>query len=95
MEAWSLTNRKTLQNFFGQGFNTKALPNTTAKIESIPPKKIYQFLADATKSCKTNAKYGKGEHAFKLLAKIDPAKATLTSPWAKRLINETKKKMGG
>jgi hypothetical protein len=93
MEAWFLADHKTLQNFFGQGFNTKALPNTTAKIESITPKKIYQFLANATKSFKTKAKYGKGEHSFKLLAKIDPAKVTQTSPWAKRLINETKKKM--
>jgi cellobiose phosphorylase len=87
MEAWFIADYKTLQIFFGQGFSTKALPSNTAQIESIAKENIYQFLATATKSCKNKAKYGKGEHAFKLLAKIDPTKVTQASPWVKRFAN--------
>ena len=93
MESWFLTDRKTLQSFFGQGFNTKALPNTSTRVESIAKENIYQSLANATKSCKTKSKYGKGEHSFKLLAKIDPEKVTQASPWAKRFVDETRKKI--
>jgi hypothetical protein len=56
---------------------------------------FYKILATATKSCKTKAKCGKGEHAFKLLAKIDPAKVTQATPWAKRFVDEAKRKVDG
>ncbi len=46
-----------------------------------------------TKNCKTKAKYGKGEHSFKILATIDSQRVVNASPWAKRFVDETKKKM--
>lgn len=94
MEAWFLADRQALQNFFVQGFNAKVLPATANAIEMISKQKIYQSLDDATKHCKTKAPYGKGEHSFKLLALIDPAKVTTASEWAKRFIEEMKRKMG-
>lgn len=93
METWFLTDHKTLQNFFGRGFNINALPPATNSIESIAKNQIYGALANATRNCRTKTKYGKGEHSFKLLAKIDPAKVTQASPWAKRFVDETRKKM--
>ncbi|MGR8933038.1 MAG: DUF4276 family protein [Gammaproteobacteria bacterium] len=87
MEAWFLADNKTLQAFFGQGFNPNALPATASQIETITKERIYQALADATKNCKTKAKYGKGEHSFKLLARIDPTKVIETSLWAKRFVD--------
>lgn len=94
MEAWLLADRQTLQTFFGQGFKVNALPAVTNPIEGVAKQEVYQSLANATKECKTKAPYGKGEHSFKLLALIDPAKVTATSGWAKRFIEEMKKQMG-
>jgi len=50
-------------------------------------------LAKATKDCKSKAQYGKGEHSFKLLGKIDPAKATAACPWASGLLSKLEKKI--
>lgn len=94
MESWFLADRQTLKAFFGQGFDTNALPAGNKSIEEIAKDHIYQSLASATKNCKTKAQYGKGEHSFKLLEKIDPAKVTKASPWARRFIDQLKKRMG-
>lgn len=45
-------------------------------------------------SGKSKAEYGKGEHSFPLLARIDPATVMAASPWAKRFVDELKKKVG-
>lgn len=95
MEAWFLADRDTLQSFFGQGFNANALPAAGNRIESVAKEQIYQALSATTKNCKTKAKYGKGEHSFKLLALISPDRVTAASPWAKRFIDITGDKMGG
>lgn len=94
MEAWFLADRTNLQDFFGPGFNEKALPPEGNKVESIAKEQIYQVLSAATKNCKTKAKYGKGEHSFKLLSLVLPDRITAASPWAKRFIEITKEKMG-
>lgn len=94
MEAWFLADRKTLQGFFGQGFKVNPLPAVDNQIEAVTREQIYQSLSDATRVCKTKAKYGKGEHSFKLLAMIAPVKVMAESVWAKRFIDITKMKMG-
>ena len=94
MESWFLADRATLQTFFGQGFNANALPAAQNSLDGIAKPTVYSALEQATKGCKTKASYGKGEHSFKLLAKIDPASVTSASPWAKRFVDELKKKMG-
>lgn len=93
MESWFLTDHGTLQSFFGHGFKENQLPAATRPIEGIAKAEVYQALQDATAGCKTKARYGKGEHSFKLLTRIDPAKVTSASPWAKRFVEELKKKM--
>ena len=94
MEAWFLADRETLNNFFGQGFNVNALPAKDRKIESVSKHDVYQALADATKSCKTKAKYSKRDHSFKILERIAPDRVMAASPWAKRLIDLMKEKSG-
>jgi hypothetical protein len=94
MEAWFLADRETLETFFGQGFSSKALPTAANSIETVDKRQIYDSLENATKSCKTKASYGKGEHSFKILALIDPKKVTAASGWAKRFVDEMKKTMG-
>jgi hypothetical protein len=94
MESWFLADRETLASFFGQGFNGHQLPAVANPIEGIAKAQVYQSLANATKNCKTKAEYGKGEHSFKLLARIDPDKVTAASGWAKRFVAEVKDRMG-
>lgn len=93
MESWFLADRDALKAFFGQGFKENALPAANNAIESIAKQQVYSSLERATSNCKTKAVYGKGEHSFKLLTKIDAAKVTQASPWAKRFVDELRKKM--
>jgi len=95
MESWLIADPVTLEAFFGQGFRENQLPATANSVESVAKTQVYSALANATKDCKTKAQYGKGEHSFKLLGKIDPAKVTAASPWASRFVSELKKKMEG
>lgn len=94
MESWFLADRDALKAFFGQGFEENAWPVANKSIEGIAKEDVYKILAQATSKCKTKSAYGKGEHSFKLLTKIDPAKLTQASPWAKRFVDELRKKMG-
>lgn len=93
MEAWMLADRETLKAFFGQGFKESALPVATHRVEGIGKQQIYDALAKASRDCKTKSSYGKGEHSFKLLAMINPAKVSEASPWAKRLIETLQARM--
>ena len=92
LESWFLADRDTLRAFFGQGFQENALPAANRPIEDVPKNHVYSALEQATRSCKTKPAYSKGKHSFKLLAKIDPAKGMKASPWAKRFVEELKKK---
>lgn len=94
METWFLAHREALKMYFGQGFKEDQLPPATNPVESVAKKRVYGSLENATHDCKTKTQYGKGEHSFKILALVDPAKVTATSPWAKRFADALKKKMG-
>ncbi|MCL2714315.1 MAG: DUF4276 family protein [Alphaproteobacteria bacterium] len=93
MESWFLADRLALKTFFGQGFKENALPEPNSATESIAKSQVYSILARATSNCRTKTPYGKGEHSFKLLTRIDPTKVIQASPWAKRFIDELRKKM--
>jgi hypothetical protein len=93
MESWFLADQATLQAFFNRGFNSKALPAAANPIEGVAKDTVYRALQKATKDCKTKDPYEKGEHSFALLTMIDPTKVTAASPWAKRFVEELKKKM--
>jgi hypothetical protein len=95
MESWFLADRNAIKEFFGQDFRESALPAVDRVIEDIAKQQIYDALAQATSHCKNKAAYSKGEHSFKLLTKITPATVTQASPWAKRFVDELRKKMDG
>lgn len=94
MESWFLADRETLKDFFGQGFRDSALPPAENPVETIDKTKLLNSLKEATRHCQTKGQYSKGDHAFKLLAQLDPAKVVAASPWAKRFIDILKQKMG-
>lgn len=93
MEAWLIADLATLKKFFGQGFREKALPAPSRPIEEVPKQQLYDGLKNATKNCDTKSAYGKGEHSFDLLARIDPHKVADQSPWAARFLNSVKQKL--
>lgn len=93
METWFLADRATLAAFFGQGFRPNDLPADTNAIELVAKSEVYRSLERATRDCRTKGTYGKGEHSFKLLAAIDPARVTAASPWARRFVEALKRKM--
>ena len=95
MESWFLADRDTLKVFFGNGFKENQLPPAVSPIEGVAKADVYKALKASTANCKTKSSYGKGEHSFKLLAKIDPARVVAASPWAKRFIDQLKLKMDG
>ena len=93
MESWFLADRDTLKAFFGDGFKENKLPAPSRSIEGVSKAEVYQALENATDDCKTKDPYGKGEHSFKLLARIEPDKVTAASHWARRFIDALKQKM--
>jgi hypothetical protein len=95
MESWFLADRDALKRFFGQGFQENQLPAIAHPVESVPKQQIYQSLSKSTHDCKTKSQYGKGMHSFKLIELIDPDKVTKASRWAKRFVDDLKKRMDG
>lgn len=95
MESWFLTDHAALAAFFGQGFNPAKLPHSSRDVEAISKDSVYQALAESSGACKTKAPYGKGEHSFKLLARIDPHQVIAGSPRAAHFVTTLKARMRG
>lgn len=91
MESWFLSDRQVLSSFFGQGFNSNALPASSRPVESITKQEVYAALSKATSQCKTKSPYKKGGHSFKLMALLNPVAVVNASPWANRLVEELKR----
>ncbi len=83
MEAWFLADRQCLQDFFGNQFQTNALPGNP-DIETIRKQQLFDALKNSTHHTQ-KGEYGKGSHSFKILEMVDPAKVFQQSPWAERL----------
>jgi len=93
MESWYLADITAMKEYFGNGFNERALPNRT-DIENIPKDTVLASLHEATKNTRKGS-YNKGNHAFGILAVIDPNKVKDKSPWAKRFVTLLSEKMQG
>ena len=88
MEAWFLADPAALEKIWTQSFRSIAPPS--ADIEGIEKQKIYDLLKAATRSNRKGTTYGKGKHAFRLLAHIDLHKVTAASGWARRFVDEAR-----
>ncbi len=93
MESWFIADRETLKAFFDPGFSANALPAAANEVESVSKPAVYDALERSTRTCRSKGSYGKGQHSFKLLAAIVPAKVTAACPWAKRFIECPKARM--
>jgi uncharacterized protein DUF4276 len=85
MEAWFLADPDSLETFYGDGFRSNAL-RAWPNLENVPKADVMSALGAATRNCSTKGEYSKGQHSFKILAQIDPAKVR-ASFYAARLLN--------
>ncbi len=92
MEAWFLADKDCLAAYYGNDFNQNALP-AREDIENIAKNDILNGLKNATRSRVPKGEYGKGQHSFDILARIDPDKVIAASPYAKRLVDTLKAKV--
>jgi len=90
MESWFLADPEALDKYFGQGFKMGMLPKKP-DIESAPKQEVCNALKKATNGLKTKRPYGKGEHSFDILEKVDPVKVGASCHYAQRVIDEVKK----
>lgn len=90
MESWFLADPTALREFYGQGFTATPIPKNS-HVEQISKADVYAALKKVTKGTKTKGEYGKGKHAFKILALIDPAKVRAAAPYADRLLSHLDK----
>jgi hypothetical protein len=82
METWLLADRSELAGFFGSGFREMALPGNP-RVEDIPKRDVMKGMGDASRGSR-RGEYHKGNHSFLLLARVDPARLSTASPWARR-----------
>ena len=85
MESWFLADREALGAYYGQGFRAGSLPQNPL-IEDVGKDDVLNGLEQATRDT-SKGRYNKGRDSFDLLARLDPAKVTSASPYAKRFID--------
>lgn len=83
METWFLADREALGRCFGKDFRASALPDRE-DVEHVSKAEVFRALHEATKGTKAGS-YSKGQHSFRVLGELDPAKVERASPWARRL----------
>jgi hypothetical protein len=84
MEAWFHADKDALEAFYVRDFRKSALTQR-ADVEKISKKDLFDGLKRATKDCQ-KGEYSKGDHSFKILALVDPAKVRDASGYAERLL---------
>ena len=85
MESWFLADVGALESFYGQGFQSGALP-PNREIEKVAKDDVLAGLTRAARNTKKGG-YKKGMDSFDVLATLDPAKVMAASPWAGRLVD--------
>lgn len=70
METWIASDRAALRHRYGNNLQENALPPLD-NIEARERGYVLDRLRQATRNCTSS--YAKGEHSFKLLARLDPA----------------------
>lgn len=89
METWLLADRPGLTDFFGAGFRDGALP-ANPRVEEIPKRDVMSGLCEASRGSR-KGEYHKGTHSFVLLGRVDPARLSAVSPWARRFFEHMRR----
>lgn len=96
MESWFLADPDALKKHFGAHFKETCLPSISqnnASIETFTKENVLKNLNNALKET-SHKRYHKGNHSFAILEKIAPGRVLAVSPWARRLIDEIKRRVG-
>jgi endo-1,4-beta-D-glucanase Y len=88
MENWFLADPETLKKYFGNDFQSSALPNIAKSVESVSVQDAQNKLKHASRNCKKT--YKKGSSSFDLLSEIQPEKVIQKSRWAERFVMSLK-----
>jgi hypothetical protein len=91
MESWFIADVESLKNFYGNGFNTKAIPKRR-EVEQIEKERLFSALASASRNTQ-KGEYQKIRHAAKLLESINPAIVKQVAPHCERLFSILRKKL--
>jgi hypothetical protein len=83
MEAWFLTDKAMLAQYYGEGFKEASLP-ANPKIEEIPKRDVFDGLDRATVATSKGG-YHKTRHGFDLLERLDPGVVQQRSRFAAAL----------
>jgi hypothetical protein len=84
METWIVADPDALVKIFGAKFDKSKLP-PSASLEASDKKTLYSALATAAKPTPAGD-YGKGQHSFRVLAEVAPAKLSQLT-WGKRFLD--------
>ena len=91
MESWFIADIDALKRFYGQGFNSSAIPKNR-NVEAIEKERVGNSLKAAI--AKTNKKeYHKIKHGAKLLELIDPQKVRAAAPHCEKLFDSISEKI--
>ncbi|MCB9529479.1 MAG: DUF4276 family protein [Myxococcales bacterium] len=89
METWLVADRDALRVVFGPKLDEKPLPAVDVRLEQVEKARIYAALGKATRDTPAGD-YGKGRHAFRVLALVSPERLAVL-PWAARFMAEMKR----
>jgi Domain of unknown function (DUF4276) len=92
METWFLADRESVANYYGEAFNSRALPGHR-DVEEVSKRDVISSLKRASRDSR-KGQYHKTAHAPQLLAVINPAKVQAAAPNCERLFSELLKKLG-
>lgn len=93
MEAWLIADRKTLAEFFGQGFRENALPGDQ-DVEQVRKTDLMKGLEAATRNSR-KGRYHKIHHGPKVLGRLDPQKVRERAPHCDRLFQTLETRITG
>ena len=88
MESWFIADKQELKKYYGNKFKEQSLPRNT-DIEQISKQQLFDSLKKATRETQ-KGEYSKGNHSFKILARVGPVKIKDQSCWADRLLEHIK-----
>ncbi len=91
MEAWLVADKAALADFYKQGFNQNALPQSL-RVEEIPKADLFDGLRRATEKT-SKGRYHKTIHAPEILKLLDVAKVRKAARHCERLFQTLTEKM--
>lgn len=91
MESWFFADIDTLEKYYGQDFNRRAL-RQNKNVERIAKSDVENGLANATKNTQ-KGEYHKTKHGAKILELINPQKVREAAPHCERLFKTIKEEI--